>query len=378
MTEILRSIGIMTGTSIDGVDIALMETDGIADVKCIDGFSVAFPKEIKEVLQNATFAASSNQNDEDELLLIKLASDTLTRFCADLLKPFIAKHGNIDIIGFHGQTVLHKPEIGFTWQLGNAQLMADMTGIKTVFRFRENDMNHGGQGAPLVPIYHKALYDAANLTDATCIINIGGVANLTFIGTDKTIMGFDTGPGNGLIDAYMNETLNLPYDKDGQLASQGMVNETALNKLLDNPALRMPPPRSFDRYDFNYKAVEGLSTEDACATLCAFTVKTIAISAEFLPKKPKNWYICGGGLFNQTLYTMLTEEFGTLKSVTDLGTDASLLEAEAFAYLAVRSYKNLPITYPETTGVDYPVSGGIVFMPACADVEKRLKRVASV
>ena len=268
----------------------------------------------------------------------------------------------IDVLGFHGHTVFHNPAARLTWQIGDSELLAARTGIGVVGQMRVADVAAGGQGAPLVPLYHAAL--AAELAKPVAILNIGGVANVTWLGADGAIVAFDCGPGNALIDDFVHAKAGLPYDAAGTLSLSGTVDDSVLARLLDHPYFDLPPPKSLDRNAFDPAAVAGLSIPDGAATLAAFTVQAAARSILKLGT-PGQLMVCGGGRLNRALMAGLGAALpGTeVAPVEQVGWRGDTLEAEAFGYLAVRSLKGLPLSLPSTTGVPQPTPGGI-FVPA--------------
>jgi len=263
----------------------------------------------------------------------------------------------VDLIGFHGQTISHAPAIGHTCQIGDGALLAAMTGIKVVNDFRTADVRAGGQGAPLVPVYHQAL--GSKLDKPVVFLNIGGVANVTYVGKDGELIAFDTGPGNALIDDWMLRKSGHKFDAEGKIALSGKVDRVLLNKLLSHPFFSVPAPKSLDRNAFVSQAWESLSLADGTATLAAFTVHSIVESFKHFPSPPQQFIVAGGGRHNQFLMQQLQQQLKVpVSSIDALGLDGDAIEAEAFAYLAVRSIKGLPISFPTTTGVPEPMTGG--------------------
>jgi anhydro-N-acetylmuramic acid kinase len=283
-------------------------------------------------------------------------AEAVTRFMGDrMLQP-----SAVDLIGFHGQTVLHRPEEGMTVQLGDGGLLARLTGVDVAYDMRALDCASGGQGAPLVPVYHRAL--AAKIPERPiAFVNIGGVANVTWIDRKGGLIAFDTGPGNALIDDWMLQHTGVGQDRDGATAGSGAVIESCLNGLLTHDHFGRVPPKSLDRNAFSRDAVAGLSTADGAATLTAFTAHSIARAREHMPEQPRLWVICGGGRRNRTLMAMLAGIVENAVAPAEaLGLDGDTMEAEAWAYLAVRSWRGLPITFPGTTGVTSPRTGGVI------------------
>jgi anhydro-N-acetylmuramic acid kinase len=321
---------------------------------------------LQDALQDAKVLADRTARPgilaEAEHELTLWHAEAVERFCEEKS----LNRSEIDIIGFHGQTVIHRPEIRLTVQLGDGQLLATRTGRPVVHDMRAADVAAGGQGAPLVPVYHRALAASLNVRPAA-FINIGGVANMTWIGRSGDLVAFDTGPGNALLNDWCERHLDVPFDRDGELAAKGVLDATAFTSLAMSPYFEKPAPKSLDRNGFDVSVLEGLSPEDGAATLTHFTATSIARSVAHVPERPKLYIICGGGRLNPTLMgeiAALLEPLGEKVIVAeDAGFNGDSMEAEAWAYLAVRCLKGLPITFPGTTGAPEPLSGGLVAKP---------------
>ena len=365
MAEVLNAIGMMSGTSMDGIDVGLLRTDGENIVR--RGPFSEFPYDAKfRALLAQTIGDAKSMTDRSARPGCLVESESqLTQLHYEAIDSFLQTHGlsasEIDVIGFHGQTVLHRPEIGLTVQIGDGARLAKLTGIDVVGDLRVADMEAGGQGAPVACAYHRAV--AGRLDERPAVfVNVGGVSNVTFIGADGELIAFDTGPGNVLIDEWMLEHTGAAFDKDGKTAAKGNVDEAALSKLLDSDYFNLAPPKSLDRYDFSASAVSGMSIEDGAATLAAFTAASLARAQEHFPDTPTAWVICGGGARNPTLMTALNAHLpGRVVRADELGLNSASIEAEAFAYLAVRSLRGLPLTFPGTTGCTESVTGGVLF-----------------
>ena len=267
---------------------------------------------------------------------------------------------DIDLVGYHGHTVLHRPENQLTVQLGDGGLLARNIGVPVINDLRAADVAAGGQGAPLAPAYHRVL--AARAPDRPVIfLNIGGVANVTWIGRDGAMLAFDCGPGNALMDDWALRHTGHPVDVDGALARSGTVDEAVLRNCLMNGFLDQPAPKSLDRGDFTLAPVEHLSPADGAATLARLTAAAIARAAAWFPEQPTWWIVCGGGRRNRFLMELLAWHLtAPVAPAEALGLDGDAIEAEAWAYLAVRSFKGLPITFPSTTRVAEPLTGGVL------------------
>jgi len=362
----MRILGMMSGTSLDGIDAAILETDGLEIMDFGPAATFPYLPSEKEAIQKAIDKALEWGGKGKRPPEFDVAEKAITEAHARVVEKMRTRPdaGHIDLIGFHGQTILHRPEMKLTVQLGNGAALAQKTATDVVGDFRRNDVALGGQGAPLVPIYHQALLrrQQQSLNDPVAVLNIGGVANLTYLDEGHELIALDTGPGNGLLDQWMVLRGLGAYDKDGALAQKGQVNEKYLRQLMHHPYFNAPIPKSLDRYDFNLSTIKELSDEDGAATLAAFSVAAIIKAIEFLPMAPKLWIICGGGRKNRTIMSMLGARTGVeCIDADDFSWRGDDVEAEAFAYLAARHIKNLPITFPGTTGVEKPATGGILF-----------------
>ncbi len=342
----------MSGTSLDGVDAAIIQSDGYDFCKAGIGLTKPFPEKLKSDLRKLIA-----REDAD---ILQIERD-LTIFHAEIVNELLEKasltHKDIDLIGFHGQTIIHRPKDFITQQIGDGSLLAHLTKINVINDFRRRDMASGGQGAPLVPLYHRAI--VADLAKPVVVVNIGGVSNVTYI-DEKQILAFDTGPGCALIDDFIWANAKIPYDDQGKIARTGKVNQEILDKLLSHEFFKSLPPKSLDRNQFSSHL--DLSLADGLATLSAFTAKSIAMSAKFFAQEPLTWIVAGGGRHNSCLMELLSQEVsGNVIKIDELGIDGDLIEAQAFAYLAIRSYLGLSLSLPSTTGVSSEVSGGAFY-----------------
>lgn len=364
MGKIRRALGLMSGTSMDGIDIALIETDGEDHVRRLAAGGVDYDPAFRQRLRGALGDATGIKKREErpgelaavEAELTRLHAEAVLRFIGDrMLQP-----SAIDVIGFHGQTVLHEPDKGLTVQIGDGSALAAATGIDVMHDLRAADCAAGGQGAPLAPVYHRAM--AAKAPERpVAFVNIGGVANITWIGANGSLIAFDTGPGNAMIDDWIMLRTGAPRDEDGALAACGTVQEDYVSAYLRHNHFAAPVPKSLDRNAFDVALVEPLSTEDGAATLTAFTASAIARAREHVPEEPRMWIVSGGGRRNRTLMSMLAGlVHAAVVPVEALGFDGDAVEAEAWAYLAVRALDLRPITFPGTTGVRVPLTGGVL------------------
>lgn len=361
--QTMAALGLMSGTSLDGIDGALLETDGEDVIVPGPSLAVPYDAETRAVLRASLDEAVRVAKGAPVPYAIRDAERRLTAAHAEAVRALLKKAGlqqrEVSLIGFHGQTILHRPHQRWTWQIGDGAALAHATGIDVVNDFRSADVKAGGQGAPLVPLYHAALVRSAKgLTKPVVLVNIGGVANVTYVG-DNEILAFDTGPGNAPIDDWAHKHTGKPVDESGALARRGRVNDAALNKMLANKFFEVKPPKSLDRMDFGMDAVKGLSPEDGAATLTAFTAASIARAREHFPEPANMWIACGGGRHNPAIMEQLRVRLNVpVVPAEEMGWRGDFIEAEAFGYLAVRSVKGLPLSLPTTTGVREPTAGG--------------------
>lgn len=354
----LRTIGLMSGTSLDGVDAAWVETDG--DVVSALGPTLTFPYEddLRSALR-ILLDRAPGLDPEDPAL-----TEAVQRLTETHARATLALGGTPDLIGFHGQTILHDPARRRTWQIGDAALLARLTGVAVAHDFRSADVAAGGQGAPFAPLFHAAL--ARDLPKPLAVLNIGGVANVTWIGPDERLIAFDTGPGNGPLDDWVARHTGRSFDRDGALARAGTADAAVLRRLLAHPYFARPAPKSLDRLDFARalaaSGIEALSPQDGAATLVAFTA-TAAASAPF-PAPPRRWLVSGGGRRNPAIMDALRQALpAPVEPVEAVGWDGDALEAQCFGFLAARIAAGLPLSLPETTGVPRPLPGGRLTRP---------------
>ncbi|MCV0396524.1 MAG: anhydro-N-acetylmuramic acid kinase [Rhizobiaceae bacterium] len=368
----IRALGLMSGTSMDGIDMALLHTDGEDHVERGPSHFVAYESAFRRRIEQALETAKTIERRDDRPGdLAELEAEITRRHAAavsDLLAGLPAGAPVPELIGFHGQTVLHRPEAGLTVQLGDGAMLARETGIACVHDMRAEDMRQGGQGAPLVPVYHAAL--ACSLPEAmrrfpVCFVNIGGISNVTWVPESGDPVAFDSGPGNALIDQWVQREGGIPFDQDGRIASEGGVVAGVVARYLDNPFFDRKGPKSLDRGDFTLEQAEGLELADGARTLAGVSAAAILRAAERMPAPPKLWIVCGGGRKNPHIVADLRAGAGDADVILaeDAGLDGDAMEAEAWAYLAVRSRRGLPLTFPTTTGCRAPTSGGILMLP---------------
>ncbi len=368
----MRAIGLMSGTSMDGIDVAAIETDGETVAARAPSLSVPYDEAFRQRLRHALEVAKAIRERGERPGEIAALERDITLRHADAVRAFLddapAGWKQPHVIGFHGQTVLHRPAEALTVQLGDGALLAHELGIDVVHDMRANDMRHGGQGAPLVPVYHAAL--ARSLPSAfaqsfpVVFVNIGGISNITYVPRAGDPVAFDTGPGNALIDQWVMREGGVPFDAGGEIASRGQVVASVVDRYLDNPFFGKRGAKSLDRLDFTLDGAEGLALADGARTLAAVSAAAILKSADLLPEPPKLWVLCGGGRKNPHIAGDMKAGASALGArvilAEEAGLDGDATEAEAWAFLAMRSLRGLPLTFPTTTGCDRAVSGGIL------------------
>lgn len=353
----MRAIGLMSGTSMDGIDVALLETDGERVQAFGPRTTLPYAPGLRAALGDLVGDAHRAEQDPADDLVAAL-TDAHADAVRDLLAAAGVAAADVDVIGFHGHTVLHRPERRLTRQIGDGARLAAATAIDVVCDLRGADVAAGGQGAPLAPLFHRAL--AADLDRPLAVLNLGGVGNVTWLDGER-VVAFDTGPGNALIDDWVRRHTGEACDRDGRHAAAGTAQAGPLQRLLDHDYFGRPAPKSLDRNDFSSDAVFGLSLEHGAATLTAFTVASVARALRHLPAPPTRWLVTGGGRHNPVLMRLLADEFAVpVDPVEAVGWDGDAIEAQAFAFLAVRSLRGLPLSLPSTTGVPAPTTGGVL------------------
>lgn len=369
------AIGLMSGTSMDGIDAAMVRTDGLNAVERgpthFAPYDEGFRRRIEAALVQAKEIVRRGQRPGELAALERELTLRHVQAVRALLAKAGAGWGRPDVTGFHGQTVLHRPEAALTVQLGDGALLARETGIPVVYDMRANDMAHGGQGAPLVPAYHAAMARAfsagGQLELPAVFVNIGGISNITYVPERGDPIAFDTGPGNGLIDQWVMREAAVAFDENGAIAARGEVLEAAVAGYLEKSFFARPGPKSLDRADFTLAGLDGVPLADGARTLAAVSARAILKAAEHLPAMPRVWVLCGGGRKNPHIVADLRDGASHLASGVllseELELDGDATEAEAWAYLAVRSLKGLPLTWPTTTGCSQAVSGGTLARP---------------
>lgn len=365
-------LGFMTGTSLDAVDMAVLETDGVT----IQAFGPAGERKIgdafRDVLIETTKQALAWDRETPQPAIFRHTAEMIAEEHFAAAEGFLQAHDlswpDLDLIGMHGQTVLHERprdgRCGRTVQLGDAETLARLTGRPVAHDFRSADIAAGGEGAPITPAYHVARARASGLAPPLAVLNVGGVANVTFWAGEDRFTAFDTGPGNGMLDLLMQSRRAGRYDAGGNYASVGRVDEGVLRALLAHPYFDAPPPKSLDRFDFSLEPLEPLQLEDAAATLVAFTAEAAKLALVHAPAEPAEVIVTGGGRHNPEIMKALSERLPTpVRPAEDHSWRGDSIEAEAIAFLAARVQRGLPITWPSTTGVAAPLAGGRIIRP---------------
>ena len=360
------AIGLMSGTSLDGIDTALIETDGKQIVDIGISHTNAYDNEFRSRLSTAVTQAARDDEPVNDSNLIHDLSLWHIRSVQQILErvPQNSKWSNPEIIGFHGHTTLHRLVRQYTQQIGDAQLLADTLRIPVISDFRKKDVEAGGQGAPLAPIFHAAM--ATNEPKPVVIVNIGGISNITWIGDDENaLVAFDTGPGNNLLDMWIEKNTGNRYDENGVIAAQGISDGERLEKVLNGSYFSAPWPKSLDRSDFGLEIVEDMDLNSGAATLAELTVRAIIRGIETCPQQPRSIYVSGGGRHNRHIMGRL-KKLSTcpVVPIENIGWNGDSVEAQAFAYMAVRSLRGFPITFEGTTGVKNPMTGGVLTEPS--------------
>ena len=368
MPDIKLAIGLMSGTSMDGIDASLLRSDGDAVIDVIGHHSYTYSAAFRQQLKSALDMANQIKNRDDRPDQLRKIEVELTDLHATLVQQLLHKYAiksdSVDLIGFHGQTVLHKPENALTVQIGDGQQLANQTGIDVIYDMRANDMTHGGQGAPLVPVYHRALANKlrGKAQFPIAFVNIGGISNLTWIGEESSIYAFDCGPGNVLIDQWISLRTSKQYDDGGEIALKGNVIDKIIRNYQMHPFFCELMPGSLDWRSFSPLTDTTVSIEDGAASLSYITAFGIVNSFRHVPQTPKTLILSGGGAHNKAIIKYLEKLTKTGNSkflnAQSIGANPDFIESDAWGYLAIRSFYDLPLTYPTTTGCDKPVSGG--------------------
>jgi anhydro-N-acetylmuramic acid kinase len=352
------AIGVISGTSMDGIDVALIRSDAEAVVEAGPGATFSYPKAVAQRLR--AVVANQGEAEKPQRELERLVTNAHVAAVEAFQKRFSIARETVALIGLHGQTILHRPREGLTRQLCDGARAAAALGIDVVCDFRSADVAAGGEGAPLAPVYHAAI--AADLGRPLMMLNWGGVGNVTYLGVESEIVAFDTGPANALIDDFFISRRGQAFDENGVVAASGRVDSRALETFMSDPYFDRPAPKSLDRNHFSALAacVAHLSDADGAATLSAFTVEATAAALKHVPQAPARWLVCGGGRLNLNLMRRLAQRLQvSVEPIEAIGFDGDSIEAQCFAYLALRSRRGMPLSFPTTTGVPTPMTGGV-------------------
>jgi anhydro-N-acetylmuramic acid kinase len=368
MNDLITSIGLMSGTSCDGIDASIIKSDGEKEVHFIENQFLQYDSNIKIKIRSLKDRINLIIDLENNKLEINSLEREITLLHAKTVNLVIEKskieRSKINLIGFHGHTIFHNFKEKKTKQIGDGRLLSQLTKLNVINNFRTNDINNGGQGAPLVPIFHKLLKEKLKLNSPILFLNIGGISNLTFLGKGQEIVSLDTGPGNFIIDKILQlkSKNKIQFDKDGMIAFTGIVNETILDSYLNDPYYECLPPKSLDVNDFNLSALRSLSLEDSVATLSELTALTVVNALNFFKIKPNKIIVCGGGRKNKYIFERIKSLSNiSINNIDEYKINGDFIESQAFAYLAIRSFLKKPISFPETTGVSKPSTGGDLF-----------------
>ena len=353
------ALGLMSGTSLDGIDASIIKSDGENNLDIIDNKYFNYPEEFRKRLSSFILNINNRADIEENISTYKSLERDLTLYHSKISKKIISENKlNIQLIGFHGQTIIHKPKDGYSIQMGDANLLSQELKEKVVYNFRANDIKNNGEGAPLTPVYHKLLINKFKINNPTLILNIGGISNYTYCFND-TLAAKDIGPGNVLIDEYLKKTKGIKYDLNGVIASSGNINIDIINQFYEHEFYNVQKKHSFDRKEFDFSFVKGLEFEDAVATLTYFTALIISQNIKKNFNNEIEIILCGGGRKNLTLVNHLKKLLKyKIKLIDEFNIDGDFIESQAFAYLSIRSYLNKIISYPSTTNVLNPVTGG--------------------
>jgi anhydro-N-acetylmuramic acid kinase len=365
MNNLITSIGLMSGTSCDGIDVSIIKSNGENEVYFIGNHFLPYEEKVRFKLRSLKEKINLIIDLEKNKLEINTLDREITLLHAKAVNLIIEKYGfnklEVNLVGFHGHTIFHSFKEKKTKQIGDGKLLSQLTNLDVINNFRENDIKNGGQGAPLVPIFHNLLQTKLKLKSPLIIINIGGISNLTYLNTEKETVSFDTGPGNFLIDKILQLKSNnkIQFDENGTIAYTGSVEKNILDSYLSDPYYESPPPKSLDVNDFNLSPLRSLNLEDSVATLSELTSVTIINALNFFKIKPNKIILCGGGRKNKYIFERIKKLSNiSTNNIDSYKINGDFIESQAFAYLAIRSYLKKPISFPSTTGVLEPSTGG--------------------
>jgi len=365
MSKFYCGLGLMSGTSADGVDASIIQSNGDTEYEVILDKYFKYSQSIYEDIHNLKEEINNSEDLKNLSGKIQPLEKEITLFHANAVNEIIKNSRlNIDFLGFHGQTIFHNAKEKISKQIGDGILLSKLTKKSVIYNFRQNDLKNGGHGAPLTPIFHKLIKKKLGFKDVT-FVNIGGITNITTVSADDTMSGTDIGPGMCLIDRWVRKKSKKNYDENGILAKSGKVNRLVLDKLINNfnqkvKVLSTDTIQSFDTKYFDLSFANNLSLEDGAATLTEFTNKIIISAIKTENRYKEKIILCGGGRNNSYLVEKLKRESNRIKLIDEYKIDGDFVESQAFAYLAIRSFLKLPISFPETTGVNAPCNGGTI------------------
>ncbi len=377
MGKIYTALGLMSGTSLDGVDVSIIESDGGGEYSPIFNKYFEYDSKIIEKILKIREKISISEDLKSYIEEINTLEKEITLFQAEaVIETFKVSNADIDLIGFHGQTIFHNPEKKISKQLGDGKLLSQLTKKKVIYNFRQSDIDNGGQGAPLTPIFHNVLANKIdkkfNLGFPINILNIGGISNITTtveennLGNNDKIYAYDIGPGNCLIDEWIRKNSNNKYDKDGLTARSGKIDQLILNQATENFSLNSNYKKSLDIKDFDIFFAKGLSLQDGAATITEFSAKLIADGLKYVDEATDisnyKWLVCGGGRKNKYLLECIKKNYNNLQldPIEKYEMNGDFIESQAFAYLAIRSLEGMHISFPSTTRCKHPLSGGVI------------------
>ena len=377
MGKIFTAMGLMSGTSLDGIDVSIIKSDGNREFTSIIDRYYEYDKELIQKILNIRKKIINYEIFNKHLDEIKDLERMITLFHVRAVKEtFEVSKSSVDLIGFHGQTIFHNPEKKITKQIGDGKLLSQLTQKKVIYNFRQNDLENGGQGAPLTPIFHNVIANKINkkfnLGFPLNILNIGGISNITStvdwknLGYINEIYAYDIGPGNCLIDEWIRKNSKKKYDEGGLISRSGITDKLVLNQALENFTNNSNYKKSLDIKDFDIFFAKGLSLENGASTITNFTAKLIADGINYTQENSQpqscKWLVCGGGRKNKYLLESIKKnlENMSIDVIDQYEIDGDFVESQAFAYLAIRSFLELPISFPNTTGCKEPVTGGVI------------------
>jgi len=362
MRNCFLAIGVMSGTSADGIDISLIRTDGKDYFKPLSSVSISYSDDLRKKIINFSKSFWDKRCHFNIILLEELITKKYIEGIKKLLKKTKMKSEKIDVIGAHGQTIFHNPNNSISLQLIDANKISNYFDIKVISNFRQNDIINGGEGAPLVPIFHASLKKYLKVKKSAIFINIGGISNITYISKTGRLIAFDTGPGMCLLDDYVKLNTKNQFDLNGNFSKKGKINYRILKKNMSDEFFKKDYPKSLDRNYFSIKNYKNLDFYDACATISMFTVLSIYEGIKKTEIDCELIYLLGGGSRNQFISSKLSNVLSRkIRFINEFSLSDNYIESQAFAYLGIRSIKKLPISYPKTTGVKKALSGGDLY-----------------